>query len=115
MMEQIKKIPMTKEGKTLVKELKKAPAKAYLLAAIAARGKPDPREAGLKVALNNLFTEQTLDAVPRTPVALAAAVNSANEVVAALGSEPRIAGREEMIGNVSSFRRILTQAPDSTC
>ena len=114
-MKQIKEIPMTMKGEKLVKRLERAPIKAYQLATIAARGEPDSREKGLRAALGNLFSEKTLGAVPKTPVALAAAVNSANEVVAALGSEPKIAGREEIIGKVSGSMRILTQAPDSTC
>ena len=115
MMKQIKEIPMTTNGEKLVKQLERAPIKADQLAKIAARGEPDKREKGLRTALGRLFSEKTLGAVPKTPVALAAAVNSANEVVTALGSEPKIAGREEIIGKVSEFMRILTQAPDSTC
>ena len=97
MMKQIKEIPMTMKGEKLVKRLERAPIKAYQLATIAARGEPDSREKGLRAALGNLFSEKTLGAVPKTPVALAAAVNSANEVVAALArgiaeiiSNPRI-------------------------
>ena len=115
MMKQIKKIPMTTDGKKLVKQLERAPIKAYQLATIAAGGKQDKREKGLRSALGKLFSEETLGAVPKTPVALAAAVNSANEVVTALGSEPKIAGREEIIGKAINFRTLLTLAPDNAC
>ena len=114
-MKQIKDIQMSKEGKVVVKRLERAPLKAYLLLSIYARREADPREKRLKSTLRGLFTENTLNKLPRNPVAIGVAVNSVNSVVQALGSNPAIGGRDEIIKRAVGFKTLLTQPPNNSC
>ena len=115
MMKQIKEIPMTKKAQELVKKLEEAPRKAYCLVAMNARPNKDPRAKGIKISLNMLFREETLARLPRNPVAIGAAVGSAQEVVQALGSDPTLKGRDRVIQKAVDFKTLLTQPPQNAC